>query len=228
MKNLLLLLVLANVLYFLWGQFGSDGQEPGIVVLDEADLGPELTVTTTADAGEIASVGAVLGSGEPSNLSALVGRSCATIGPFKLSDDADAAATQYAAEGMRTSIRSTQGTIFIGHWVLIEGLTDQSTARDMLDKLHGGGLTDAYIVSNDDGSRDISLGLFGNLERAERVELQAKSLDLPARIIPRTREGTIYYVDIGLPPGRGASAMIDKHGEEMVLLRDAATCPQIN
>jgi hypothetical protein len=70
--------------------------------------------------------------------------------------------------------------------------------------------------------------LFGELDRAEKVELQAKSLDLPADITPRTREGSVFFVDIGLPPGKGAGAIIDKYGEEKVLLRDAATCPQSN
>jgi hypothetical protein len=38
-------------------------------------------------------------------------------------------------------------------------------------------------------------------------------------------EGTVYFVDIALPPGRGASGMIEQYGEDKVMLRDAATCP---
>ena len=41
-----------------------------------------------------------------------------------------------------------------------------------------------------------------------------------------TRDDKIYFVDIGLPPGKGAGAIIEKYGEERVALRDAATCPQ--
>jgi hypothetical protein len=96
----------------------------------------------------------------------------------------------------------------------------------MLNKLHGGGLPDAYLESGNDDDMYISLGLFGDMDRAEKVELQAKSLGLPAAITPQTRERQIYYVDIGLLPGRGAGAMIQKYGEEKVLLRSAATCPE--
>jgi hypothetical protein len=32
-------------------------------------------------------------------------------------------------------------------------------------------------------------------------------------------------VDIALPPGRGAGAMIERFGEDKVLLRAQATCP---
>jgi hypothetical protein len=228
MKNLLLILLLANILYFVWGMVAEDELEPGIEIVNESDLGPPLDVSVNRDAEAVASVGAVLGSGEPSDLAAVVGRSCVTIGPFKASTDADTALTQYAGEGMRTSLRSAQGQIFIGHWVMIRDVADRETGNAILEKLRQGGLADAYLVPTEEGGVNISLGLFGELDRAEKVELQAKSLDLPADITPRTREGSVFFVDIGLPPGKGAGAIVDKYGEEKVLLRDAATCPQSN
>jgi hypothetical protein len=226
MRNLLLLLLLANILYFVWGTFVSKPDETGIAIVDETDLGPPLNVSASKDAEVAASVGAVLGSGEPSDLEAVVGRSCVSIGPFRANTDADTALTEYAGEGMRTALRSKFGQIFVGHWVLIRNIEDNLTANEILDKLHAGGLSDAYPDSNDEDGLYISLGLFGDLDRAEKVELQAKSLQLPAVISRKTREGTMYFVDIGLPPGKGAGAMIEKYGEEKVLLRDAATCPQ--
>ena len=226
MRNLLLLLLLANILYFVWGMIVKDDDEPGIAVVEEADLGPPLDVSTIHDAEVAASVGAVLGSGVPSDLEAVVGRSCVTIGPFRASADANRALTEYADEGMRATFRSTSGQIFIGYWVQIRDIADKLTATDMLYKLHAGGLTDAYLESNDDEGVYISLGLFGSIARAEKVELQAKSLDLPATITPRTAERSIFFVDIGLPPGKGAGAMIEKYGEDKILLRSAATCPQ--
>ena len=226
MRNLLLLLLLANILYFVWSTFVKEPDEAGVAVVDEAALGPPLEVSANRDADVAASVGAVLGSGEPSDLEAVVGRSCVTIGPFRANTDADTALTEYAGEGMRTALRSTHGQIFVGHWVQIQGIPDSLTANEMLAKLHSGGLSDAYLVSSEDEGLYISLGLFGDLERAEKVELQAKSLDLPATIAAKTREGTMFFVDIGLSPGKGAGAMIEKYGEENVLLRDAATCPQ--
>ena len=84
---------------------------------------------------------------------------------------------------------------------------------------------DAYLVRTEDEGLKISLGLFGNLESAERIELQARSLELPADIKPRMAERTVYFVDVGLPPGKGAGAIVEKYGEDKVLLREAATCP---
>jgi hypothetical protein len=226
MRNLLLLLVLANALYFLWGKFVEPPFEQGVVVVSESDLGPPLEVSDALQAEAAMSVGAVLGSGKPSDLAAVVGRSCVTIGPFKTGGDADAALNEYESEGMRVSIRTTQGQIFVGHWVQIRNIPDRMAGNTMIEKLQAGGLGDAYMVETENEGLKISLGVFGEISRAERIELQAKSLDLPADITPRTREATIFFVDIGLPPGKGAGAIVGKYGEEKVLLRERATCPR--
>jgi hypothetical protein len=226
MRNLLLILLLANILYFVWGMFAGNDSEPGVAVVREAELGPPMDVIVNPGDEMTASVGAVLGSGEPSALAAVVGRSCASVGPFKLSSDAEGAQMQYAGEGMRASVRATTGEIFVGHWVIVRGIDNSMTTSEMLGRLHDGGLPDAYPVPQDDGTTSISLGLFGELDGAEKVELQAKSLGLPAEIVARTRDDEVFFVDIALPPGKGAGAIVDKYGEDRVLLRDTATCPQ--
>jgi hypothetical protein len=228
MRNLLLLLLLANILYYMWGRFVDDPDQLGVVVVSESELGPPLNVSSMVVAEAATSVGAVLGSGKPSDLAALVGRSCVTIGPFKTNTDADGALADYENEGMRANVRTTQGQVFVGHWVQIRNIPDRDAGNAILDKLKAGGLGDAYLVPTDDEGLKISLGLFGEMSRAERVELQAKSLDLQADITPRTRDQTVFFVDIGLPPGKGAGAMIEKYGEEKVMLRDKATCPRSN
>lgn len=227
MKNLLMLLVLANVLYYLWGHFTAEPRETGVVVVNENELGPPLTLSQSNVAEAAASVGAVLGTGKPSDLAALVGRSCVSLGPFKTEPDADAALAEYRDEGMRATMRTTEGQVFVGHWVQIRDIPDRRSGEAMIAKLQEGGMTDAYLVTEDSGFK-ISLGLFGEKPRAERVELEAKSLGLPADITPRMRDAVIYFVDIGLPPGKGAGPMIEKYGEDMVLLRDKATCPRGN
>jgi len=228
MKNILMLLVLANVLYYMWGRFVENPEESGVVVVEEAELGPALNVSKSTVAEAAASVGAVLGSGKPSDLAAVVGRSCVSLGPFKTNAEANGALAQYESEGMRASVRTTQGQVFVGHWVQIRNIPDREAGNAILEQLRLGGLGDAYLVPTDEEGLKISLGLFGEMSRAERVELQAKSLDLAADITPRMRDTTVFFVDLGLPPGKGAGAMMEKYGEENVLLRDLATCPRSN
>lgn len=225
MKNLLLILLLANILYFVWGLYTTDESQPGVEVVRESDLGPPMAVTTGRDSDAVASVGAVLGSGEVSAMDAVVGRACVTVGPFRDQTDADSAVLVYQSEGMDTDLRETRGQIFVGHWVQIRNVADDAEANEMLATLQNGGLSDAYLVRTEDEGLKISLGLFGDLEGAEKIELEARSLDLPAEISPRMRDADVFFVDIGLPSGRGAGAIIEKYGEERVLLRDQATCP---
>ena len=226
MKNLLLLLLLANILYFLWGMYEGDETRPGTEILNEDDLGPSLDIKTSMKTESLASVGAMLGSSGLSNLETVVGRSCVTIGPLKLRSDADTAVLSYSNEGMKTGARATQAEIFVGHWVQIRNIADDATAKTMLAKLDEGGLSDAYLVRTDDEGLKISLGLFGDLERAEKIELEARSLDLPADITPRMEPRTVYFVDLALPPGQGAGPIMAKYGEDKVLLRSKATCPR--
>lgn len=226
MKNLLLLLILANILYFMWGMFTPEETQPGIAVVEEADLGPPLQVTADQGSNSIASVGAVLGSGEPSDLEAVVGRSCVTIGPFKVKGDADSAGLEYADEGMRTALRTGEGQIFVGHSVQVQNVASRAEGREVVAKLLEEGLPDAFIVGSDENGYAIALGIFGNLENAEKVELQARSAGFEVTIFPMMQDREIFFVDIGLPPGKGAGAIIERYGEDQVALRDAATCPQ--
>ena len=226
MKNLLLLLLLANILYLLWGMYQQDEPGAGVVIIRESDMGPPMDVTANRDRDDVASVGAVLGSGTPADLKAVVGRSCVTIGPFTARNDADSADLSFTNRGMKTDVRSEQVQSVIGHWVQIRNVANNAAANRMLEVLSEGGLTDAYPVRTEDEGLKISLGLFGNLDGAEKVELQARSLDLPAEITPRAEARTVFFVDVALPPGQGAAAIVQEYGEEQVLLRDQANCPR--
>lgn len=225
MKNLLLLLLLANILYFLWGMFVEDPPERGVAILEEADLGPTLELVGVPGSNNAADNTANTGSGRSLDFESYNGRACATIGPFREPDAADAVADEFSDNSMRARVRTTDIQVFVGHWVQIRDVADDAAAEEMLGKLSRGGLKDAYLVRTEDEGLKISLGLFEELDRAEKVELEARSLDLPANIAPRMVDRTVHFVDIELPPGQGASAIVAEYGEEQVLLRNEATCP---
>lgn len=223
MRNILLALLLANILYFMYERFVEPTPEFGVAVVDERELGPELPLSDGPAA--VPSADAVTGAARPSDLAVLLGRSCVTVGPFLAGSEAGAALQDVQEGGMRAELRSTDGEVFVGHWVQIRNLPSRSVGNEMIAQLKEGGIGDAYLVETEEEGLKISLGLFAELARAERIELQAKSLGLPADISPRMRDATLFYVDIGLPPGRGAGAIVEKYGEDKVLLRGAATCP---
>lgn len=258
MRNLILILVLANVLYFLWGYFqGEEELPPGVAILDESDLGPPLErpepvaddVTAEPagessepvvaaeeidadDSGDEGPVAEAPTDTEPAEeegekeLTVALGRSCVTLGPFRTSDLADDAQSEYTSRGMQTDQRMEQGQIFVGHWVQIRDLPDREAGNEAVAALREGGIPEAYLVTTDDEGLKISLGVFGNRDGAERVESLAQSLGFAAEITARTAEGMYYFVDVALPPGQGAGAMIDRYGEELVRMREVSSCPQ--
>ena len=224
MKNLLLLLILANILYFMWGMFATEDPRPGVAVVEESDLGPPLDVKAGAN-DDTGAGDAELGSGQLSDLEAVVGRSCVTIGPFKAVGDADTAVLEYTGEGMKAVRRRGVAQVFIGHSVQVENVASRAAGREMIGKLAEQGLSDAFIVGSDESGYAIALGIFGQIENAEKVELQARAAGYEVEISPMMRDADVFFVDIGLPPGRGAGSIIEHYGEELVALRDAATCP---
>jgi hypothetical protein len=224
LRNAVLVLVLANALYFMWAHWSPEKREPGVAVLTEEELGPPLSMAERP-AGDDTVDGTVAGEGEPSELVAVVGRSCVSVGPFRDRPEAETAAARYAGEGMGAAVRPAVGEVFVGHWVQIRGVADAAASEAMIATLHEGGLTDAYPIETEDEGRKISLGVFGNIERAQSVEAEAEALGLDAETTPRTTEGPVYWADLALPPGRGAAEIVAEYGEERVLLRNQATCP---
>lgn len=68
-----MLLVLANVLYFMWDRFVAQEIPAGVSVVDESQLGPPLAIAKAATVEAATSVGAVPGSGQSSDLAEVVG-----------------------------------------------------------------------------------------------------------------------------------------------------------
>jgi hypothetical protein len=221
-KNLLLLLLLANILYFIWGKTTEQPPPSGGTVIEVSDIGPPLAL---ADARAVPRSEPNAEGDGYAELAGVIGRACVSIGPFTNTSEAERVLQEYRRQGMQGAVRSTQGELFVGHWVQITNIPDREVGDAMLRRLTAGGLGDAYLLPTDEDGLKISLGLFGDMERAERVELQAEALNLPAEIEPRMRDATVFFVDLALPPGRGASAMVERYGEDKVLLREQAVCP---
>lgn len=219
MRNLLLLLLLANILYFVWGIATEEPPKNGVEILDASEIGPPLEIADGRTLVRLASADA------SETLPVVVGNACVSIGPFTNSAEAERVLADYRNQGMRGIVRSSQGQLFVGHWVQITNIPSRDVGNEMLKRLVASGMSDAYLLPSDEEGLKISLGLFDDRERAERVEIQAESLNMPAVITPRMREAIVFFVDLELSPGRGATAMIERFGEDKVLLREQASCP---
>ncbi|MDH3621410.1 MAG: SPOR domain-containing protein, partial [Gammaproteobacteria bacterium] len=126
----------------------------------------------------------------------------------------------------KTAIRTASIQKLVGHSVQVANVENREAGRAIVATLEEQGLDGPFVVGNDDVGYSIALGVFSDAANAEKVELQARAAGFDVETTPMSRERDVSYVDVGLPPGKGASAIIEKYGEEKVALRDAATCPQ--
>ena len=226
MKNFVLLLLLANVLFLVWQFSTKPGAEPGVVVVSESGPGNAVTGGVPTRINSPASVGAVLGEGQTTEIAAAVGRVCVSIGPYQ---DLAAAATArgyFEEAGIPATVREDVSQAFVGYWVQVRNIPDVDTERANLEVLRTARLGEAYAYEGDDGM-NISIGVFEQMSRAETVKQQVEQLGLFPDISQRYRSVSAYFVDAGLPAGTAIDDLSRRFGEKMILQGNNAACPAI-
>ncbi len=201
--------------------------EAGVVIVDISQLESNRKLLQPVDEGNSVAR-AVVSNESSSNRKANIGGSCASLGPFKTSSEANMLATEYASRGIQVRLREVNLPIFIGHWVQIRDIVDEQTGNQIVVRLRNGGIREAYLVTTEEQGLKISLGLFEERSRAEKLKADAESMQYVADISPRMRDELGYFVDIELSLSETASALTRKYGEGLVLLRAQASCPWDN
>jgi cell division septation protein DedD len=130
------------------------------------------------------------------------GPQCISIGPFQDLTSATQASATLKSSGRDSRQRLEQGQLWVGYWVNVPGFTKREDAERAVAKLKQNGITDVYISlsgADAESSNVVSLGVFKETDRAQRLLAQAKGLGLPAQISERTRAGSVYWVDVDFP-----------------------------
>ena len=202
MRNLLMGLLLANVLLFVWGRW--------ILAPDVADA------MTSAEAAE-PRLELVRRPSRLDNVSASGSARCFRLGPLSSAGAAATVAGQLSARGLSVSRASELGQIWVGHWVQLLDLPGVKAAGRVVDRLVSGGISDAYVFSREP-TVDISLGVYRGREGADDVIRLARTLGYTAVATDRLREGIEYWVEIELPvaqpfngPSSGLPDLADLH-----------------
>jgi hypothetical protein len=127
------------------------------------------------------------------------GSRCISIGPFQdLPSAAQASATLKSA-GRDSRQRLEQGQVWLGYWVTVPGFAKREDAERAVALLKQRGMADVYVSLNNtdaESSNVVSLGLFKEPERAQRMLTEAKNFGFAAQITDRTRPGSVYWVDV--------------------------------
>ena len=206
MRNLVLLLVLANLLVLAWQRW--------IVPPPAAD---PLQLQAQREA-ELVLIKAEPPSGAtPSG----AGRACLRVGPFATDEQAAAAAAGLRSQGLSATARTEAGEVWVGHWVQVPDLASRAAAAEARDALVAAGVADAYVVRAD-GDYKISLGVFRERTRAERVARLARGAGFEVLTTDRTRAGEETW--LWLEPGETPDLRALAGPGDQILRSEPAPC----
>ena len=127
---------------------------------------------------------------------------CVGIGPFSERDDADGAADRLRASGLDPAPRAAEGDVGTSYWVHLDAIPTRAEANEMLSTLRENGVDDAYLIPGEEDGDIISLGVFNDVVRANRLRDQIRPIGFDPLVVDRPRRGTVYWVDVTLPAGR--------------------------
>ena len=184
MRNVVLTLVLANLLLLAW-QYWVDpapakpsAPGTGSLVLFGSEIDGSPGETAASPSGT-AKAGRGIGAGRPPG-------KCLGLGPVADAAAAQQAGAQLAARGIDATPIARKTQVWLGHWVQIPGFASLPDAEAARQRLVAGGVVDAYLMQ--DGAQPmLSLGVFRDRGRADRVARLAGSLGFQAAIRNRYR-----------------------------------------
>lgn len=185
MRNVFLTLVLANVLLLAW-QVWVDPAPPALSVAGSNGL-----VLFGARAGRTLG-GPLAGqtgaaTPEPGIAAGPPPGACLRVGPLPSAAAAQQAGQRLAQRGIDAIPMERDTQFWLGRWVQIGGFASVPEAETARQRLAAGGLPDAYLMH--DGTQSvISLGVFRDRSRAERVASAARSLGFEVSIRDRYRQ----------------------------------------
>lgn len=239
MRSFCLLLILANILYFVWSQMidvqvnaldrappRSAEPPPRIVLAQEAqqeqDADPELRDVEPPRVAPVQS---------PTQNSARVTPdsmfTCTSVGPFADLAEATQAQAALRGAGFEPQQRIEQGELWVGYWVSVKNIETREAADEAMQSLQGSGITDVYLMPGGDPDYTLSLGVFSDYQRAQRRAQQVKAIGLEPQIEDRKRAGSVYWLDVDLPePGRVIDTAIFQSDPGKIMRLEMRECPQ--
>lgn len=148
---------------------------------------------------------------------------CFRVGPWA----GEAAARQVeellANRGMNVRPIARETQIWLGHWVQIGGFGSTAEAESARGRLAAGGVTDALLLQEGDQAL-ISLGVFRDRSRAERVVARARSLGFAASVRDRFRPGVERWLLVQPRPGEALQPEDLRLSEALILRAEPTPC----
>lgn len=198
-RALFLLLLLVNLLFAAWslwvapvpavaGLAAPAASGPGTIRLLSELPAP----TPPADAGLAALDDASL--------------ACVSVGPYLDREEAGRAAARLGELGYAVRLREGRDEVRVGQWVRIEGLATPEDAANAQAALQAAGLTEAYLVTDEQAGTVVSLGVHSDAARAESMVAAARSAGFEPRVVDALRTADVAWLDVDRQANGGLPA----------------------
>lgn len=223
-RNLFLALLLANILLFAWNRWVVPTPRPAAPTVSVAPTQREAAVpaasmppdgaiaASTAPLAPPDGAGAALPQPQvapPTGTAAspAPGDTCVQVGPLPAAEAAAELSRSLASRGIPAATIARDTQVWVGNWIQVGGFASPAAADEARRRLVAGGLADAYLMQ--DGAEPvISLGVFREKERADRVAAIARGLGFKPVSTNRYRPAVEYWLLARIPaagarPGDG-------------------------
>jgi hypothetical protein len=208
-RNLFLTLLLANILLFAWNRWVVPPPRPVAATASVAPRPPEAEAPASPG-GDIAAMPA---SSRPASAAAAPAQSvpppiaavppgsadtCVQVGPLPAAEAAAELGRSLASRGIPAATIARDTQVWVGNWIQVGGFSSPAAADDARRRLVAGGLADAYLMQ--EGPEPvISLGVFREKERADRVAAVARGLGFNPVSTNRYRPAVEYWLLARIP-----------------------------
>jgi hypothetical protein len=221
-RNLFLALLLANLLFLAWRYWVAPGEVPAAVLLAPGKE-PTLQAFGRGPAADPRIAASASPGGRSPRSAVPADSGCMRIGPLAEGVLAQRLGARLSREGFDATTQAQEGQIWVGHWVQLESFATREEADRVVARLTGGGLPDVYVLQASPPF-SISLGVFRDRAKAEKVAAIARNLGFRPKTNDRFRPGTQYWVSVVVPPGRTLPLQALGQESGQILRAEPARC----
>lgn len=198
-RALFLLLLLANLLFVAWSFWVADPPSVAGVATTVA-TGPGSIRLLRELPGPAQAADAGLAALADSDLA------CVSVGPYLEREEAERAAARLGELGYAVRLREGRDEVRVGQWVRIEGLATPEDAANAQAALQAAGLTEAYVVTDEQDGTVVSLGVHSDAARADATVAAARSAGFEPRVVDALRTADVAWLDVDRQASGGLPA----------------------
>lgn len=152
------------------------------------------------------------------------GKLCYTLGPFKDNQLVQEVVSSFKQNKIKLTSRPSVEKEYMGMMVYIDGHDTRNDARSTAKSLAEKGIRDYMIVSEENKTNALSLGVFGLKKNADRRVEQISKLGYQVKSEARYRNRTIYWLDYSNKENEFLSDLIARLKSQQGVSRISRLC----